>query len=208
MLSSRLRSLNLNPHNPLPSPILRVDKKAVALRQLESAIMLWFQTQEHVSIHTLAVAAHDCYSAMDHHAGPPLMLWNNWLKQQTPQAQEALRHPQNFFKHGRKDFTGNAFFTPLYAELLILESASVHERLNGKMTPLMLAFALRFVSENPKIVRGGQQARVREIVKAHSLEGIEVDELMKLNRSDFLAQIGPGIERTLGAGAHRMVESP
>jgi len=44
--------------------VLTLDKKSVAGRQLETAILLWFDEGDPVAIHTLAVAANDCLHAM------------------------------------------------------------------------------------------------------------------------------------------------
>jgi hypothetical protein len=192
---------------PWPAPIFRVDKKGAAQRQLESAIMLWFQTAESVSIHTLAVAANDCYRAMGKHAGIGSSMVQDWLNAQSGQVREAVLYAQNFFKHGFKGLSGLAPFTPLYAEMLILESASFHERLYEQMSPLMLAFALRFVGENPHIVQGPQQATVREIINARSLEGIKIDDLFKLERRQFLETLAPSLGQMPLSGSDH-VRSP
>jgi hypothetical protein len=192
----------------LPSPIFHVNKEEAALRQIESAIMLWFQSEEPVSVHTLAVAGNDCYRAMARHKGGATALVKNWFDQQSNAARKAILHAQEFFKHGFKALTGRTSFSPLYGELLILEAASIHEELNGKMTWLMLAFTLRFCGENPHIVGGGNRDRVRDIIHAHSIHGIEVDELFKLNRRGFLAKIGPAINQNSSGGGSAHIESP
>ncbi|HKP03889.1 MAG TPA: hypothetical protein VJU77_11095 [Chthoniobacterales bacterium] len=136
--------------------------------------MLWFQTAESVSIHTLAVAANDCYRAMGRHKGAAPTLVKKWFDGQTPPVQQALLYAQNFFKHGFKDLLGEARYSPLYGEMLILESASIHESLYGQMTPLMLSFTVRFIAENPHIVSRGTQNRVGEVIDSQLLQGINV----------------------------------
>jgi len=42
----------------------RVTKKSAAISQLESAILLWLNSGDAVSIHTLAVASNDCFHAI------------------------------------------------------------------------------------------------------------------------------------------------
>jgi len=42
--------------------VIIVTKASAAKSQLETAIQLWFDDADPVSIHTLAVAAHDCYN--------------------------------------------------------------------------------------------------------------------------------------------------
>src|ERR1700686_2113570 len=192
----------------LPAAILATDKKGAAQRQLESAIMLWFQTEEPVSIHTLAVTANDCYRAMGKKAGKPSSMVQDWMNTLPAKQNEVIRHTQNFFKHGLKDLEETAVFTPLHAELMILESANYHELLFGKLTPLMLCFAIRFVAENPRIVTGGQQAVIRQIIDAYPLEGVKIDDLLKLNRQDFLATLGPKLHGIAGDGGHTQSREP
>jgi hypothetical protein len=171
----------------LPSPIFLVDKEGAALRQLESAIMLWFNHPDPVSIHTLAVASNDCYGAMVENSGKAESKVQEWIKTLPIQQRRAIRYAQNFYKHGFKGLNGRAASTPLHAELLIIEAASFHEILFGRPTPLMLAFTVRFTAENPHIVRTTQQLTVRDILQAYAIEGIKVDDILKSNRQEFLA---------------------
>jgi hypothetical protein len=48
-----------------------VSKSDVARSQLETAIQLWFADGDPVSIHTLAVAAHDCLHTLSKLTGKP-----------------------------------------------------------------------------------------------------------------------------------------
>jgi len=50
--------------DPRIHKVITVTKASVARSQLETAIKLWFDEADLVSIHTLAVAAHDCYNAL------------------------------------------------------------------------------------------------------------------------------------------------
>jgi hypothetical protein len=49
--------------------IMPVTKRWAARSQLETAIGLWLHHDDPVSIHTLAVAANDCYHAIGEHEG-------------------------------------------------------------------------------------------------------------------------------------------
>lgn len=174
----------------LPAAILVVNKDAAALRQLEAAILLWFNHPDPVSIHTLAVAAHACYRGVAKHAGIRSSVFQDWLKSQTPEVRRVVQDTQNFFKHADRDKKGaKTAFTPLHAEMLMLESAAYHEQLSGDLTPLMRGFAIRFVGENPHIISTENAGTIFRQIDSHSSHGLKIDELFKLERREFLVAI-------------------
>jgi hypothetical protein len=75
--------------------VLIVTKWSAATSQLETAIQLWFNEGDPVSIHTLAVAAHDCFNALSTFASKP-SLHQKWIKSQPKKIQDWAREPQNF----------------------------------------------------------------------------------------------------------------
>src|SRR6266496_1265418 len=135
------------------SPSILVSKPSAARSQLETAIQLWFADGDAVSIHTLAVAAHDCLNALSKLKGKP-SLAEQWLKTQPRKIREWAREPQNFFKHGQRYPKRQLHYVPFYAEMLIQDAALSYEFVFGRMTPLMEVFMFRFVLSNPTSFRG------------------------------------------------------
>lgn len=132
--------------------ILVVTKKAVAQSQLETAITLWFTGGDPVSIHTLAVAAQDCYRALAAHSKieSPFKVW---AESQSKNFQKKLLDTQNFFKHGQRELKGKVHLAPLHSDMLMYDAALTHERLfgRGRDTVLMFLYCVRFCVENPHL---------------------------------------------------------
>jgi len=148
--------------------------------QLESAILLWFLEKDIVSIHTLTVAAQELL----HHTGKPhgkpsrlVSLINLQSKTFQKQAREA----QNFFKHPKKQ--GRVLYSPLTAELFIIDAMALYEDLGNHLTPLMKLFAIRFALLQPDILPFDVAVKLPV--------GVQRDDLAKLSRADFLKEVLP-----------------
>lgn len=63
--------------------------------------------------------------------------------------QARWRYVWNFCKHGDKDLDDNVLHDPRHAEVLINFSSQCFRDVIGKPTPLLFAFDLRFLAENP-----------------------------------------------------------
>jgi|HubBroStandDraft_4_1064222.scaffolds.fasta_scaffold300573_1 hypothetical protein len=138
-----------HPSDPnAPPELLILTKALVAQSQLEAAITLWFNYGDPISIHALAVAAQDCYSAMSSNAGKKSK-FGEWLKSRPKGFQDRARYVQNFIKHGWKNLTGQTKYMPILGEALILDAIECHENVFGKKTHLMTLFIARFLLERP-----------------------------------------------------------
>jgi len=164
-------------------PSILVSKSDVARSQLETAIQLWFADGDPVSIHTLAVATHDCLNAMSKLKGKP-SLSEQWLKTQPKKIQQWAREPQNFFKHGQRFLKRSLHYVPSYGDMLIFDCTLCYEFVFGKMTPLMDVFMFRFVLSNPDQFKGDLKAFVES-------KRLKIEEIEPLGRSEFLARTLP-----------------
>jgi hypothetical protein len=179
-----------------PLKVVVVTKPSVATSQLETAIKLWFEEGDPVSIHTLAVAAHDCFDALTTFAGK-MSLHREWIKTQSEKNQQWAREPQNFFKHGHRYPKARLHYVPYYAELLIYDGCLCFEHLAKKMRPLMEAFMTRFVMERPEHLSPG--LTIDGILEVRC--GLKISEVQPLSRQEFLKRAMPGILRFLNRAA-------
>jgi hypothetical protein len=163
---------------------LEITKKSAAISQLETAILLWFGDGDPVSIHTLAVAANDCFHAMRALKGKPSVL-RTWLRSQSKTFQKNAHNAQNFFKHGFKDIKKVAVYSPLYGEMVMLDSVVGCDFIFGATTALMRTFATRFMLEQRDIFSGSFESFT---------EGIDVDKFAKLDRAECGSQLLPLFE--------------
>lgn len=125
-----------------------VTKRWAARSQLETAIALWFSHGDVVSIHTLAVAANDCYHAIGEHEGKQSAFWT-WVASQPEGFKKRLFEAQNFFKHGLNNLKGTVRYDPVHAEILLFDSILIHNAIYGGPTSLMSAFVVLFTRRNP-----------------------------------------------------------
>ena len=134
--------------NPSPS-VFVVDKYKAAIGQLESAILLWFNEADPISILVLASNALDCYHAIGMTKGKP-----SWLKERMekwpPSLQERITYVQDFAKHGAMDFGESTPHETNSTPALILASIECHWKLFGNWTPLMMLFWARALTEFPR----------------------------------------------------------
>jgi len=160
--------------------VIVVTKESAAKSQLETAISLWFDYGDPVSIHALTVAANECLHAIGKPMGKPSAV-QDWIKLQPKKVQKEMTAAQNFFKHGHRDRDQAFRYQPMHGEVLISDSVMTYQDLFGEVTPLMRAFALRFVVTN-----AGAFLRV---FLNEGIDEEEVEKLAKLSRPEFLTEV-------------------
>lgn len=104
-----------------------ITKLEAARRQLETALNLYFHESDPVSIHTLAAAAHEVLTFIDHRHNPKRETLRDTLiagvvDEYQPILKKRLLEAQNFFKHADRDPDGVLNNFGLFqAELLMLD---------------------------------------------------------------------------------------
>jgi len=176
---------------PLPRPELRRDHRAAVLtitkaiaaqRQLETAISLWFNSGDPVSIHTLAVAALDCLHAIGTQQGNPSAV-ATWIDAQPRSKKERIKKAQNFFKHGFRDVDKQINYDPTHGETLLSDAAVTYGLIFGRCSPLMNAFQIRFAVSNSR--------DFLQIFSDNGIDQSEVESLANLTRLEFLEKMLP-----------------
>jgi hypothetical protein len=168
-----------DPH--VPPEYFVVLKEEAATRQLETAITLWFNYGDPVSIHTLASAANEIFHRMSARKGQPSVL-EAWLKTQPKVVRDQARKSQNFFKHASTDPDGKIPYFPQEGEMKILDAMLCYKHLrNGYLTPLMCAFEMFWYMRNPNAIPTQLQDTFRDAPKGE----------MTTNRTKFLNAVMP-----------------
>jgi hypothetical protein len=143
------RRSSKKPEPPLSPTLYVADKKRAAIGQLESAILLWFNEADPISILVLASHAHDCYHALGKKIGKPS--WHQeFVESMSEPDQLRTKYIQDFAKHGFMDLDESAQFDTIYAEGLMLVSIERHAEIFGRKTPLMGLYWARLFSEHPR----------------------------------------------------------
>jgi hypothetical protein len=153
-----------------------VTKKIAATNQLETAISLWLEERDPVSVHTLAAAANDILHALGSHVGKPSP-FNKWLKTVSKKTQERRLAPQNFFKHGFRDVNGKLLYLPLSGEVILFSAVWSYQAIFKQLTPFMQLYGAFFVLQHRDIAR-------QDIIEGLS-KGLPINDLANLDRAQF-----------------------
>ncbi|MFN2624232.1 MAG: hypothetical protein ABR611_15455 [Chthoniobacterales bacterium] len=161
--------------------IVRITRIEAAIGQLETAIFLWFQEGDLAAIHTLAAASQELLHHTGKRLGTPSKLVE-MINSEPKKFRDRVRQAQNFFKHP-KDHPILSY-APIIAELTIIDALAVVENMNHPLSPIMKLFAIRFALTHPNILP-------LDFALAKFPIGLDVNQIGKLSRPDFLEKILP-----------------
>jgi hypothetical protein len=133
---------------------LPVTKLDAARRQIETAICLWFDEGDPVSIHTLIAAAHGILRDINKKLGGPPMLSepSQFIRPgKEKEVRRIMRAAANFFKHANTDPKGTHFFSARANEGFLIESCQVYAELAHERRPLMRLFTHYFKIHEPDL---------------------------------------------------------
>lgn len=133
---------------------VNIAKIDAARRQLETAIELYFQGGDVVSVHTLAAAAREILADLcEHREVEPFFSQERMLKELVkPEFRDmlykALHKAENFFKHADRDPDKLLAFNPKQSEFIILECVETYVELTKEFPALILAFRTWWMVHN------------------------------------------------------------
>jgi hypothetical protein len=133
---------------------LRLNKLEAARRQLETAIKLYFEHGDEVSIHTLAAAAYTIVRDINEYRGgePMLKDLHCYLSEDlVREFKSYINTPENFLKHADKDPEAIGELCPRWTEALLWEASRKYCELTGDWRMPLLTFVLWFVANNREL---------------------------------------------------------
>jgi hypothetical protein len=130
---------------------IQVSKLDAAKRQLHTAIRLWFEDGDPVSIHTLVSAAHEIIHTLFKRKGLKGLLFDNpnIPEQFRSDFSQAIKSAANAFKHARNDPEGTTEFAPVFNEFLFWVCVSGLWRMGEPFAPNEAAVIVRLCLERP-----------------------------------------------------------
>lgn len=149
---------------------LELDKLECSRRQLETAITLFFQDSDAVSIHTLTCAAYNVICDVNKsRKGNPMFAKQRYVKMGGKPSLSDFNEPENFFKHADRDADGKLTFYPKFTECLLVDACEKYGELTGERVPEFLAFTLWFISQAPEQfdIPEGWEAFAEDAKKLH-----------------------------------------
>jgi hypothetical protein len=146
----------------IPDDRILVTKLDAVRRQLNTAIRLWFEDADPVSIHTLASAAHDILHQLFKKRGLTGLLFDadivvpeyrrEWI--------EAITKHYNFFKHGRKDADKTIELRPGVNEFLLIFQIRALRQMGETLTFFEQAFMQWYFINRPEfLIEGAYKGR-------------------------------------------------
>jgi len=139
--------------------VLTVTALDAARREIETAITLWFQDGDEVSIHTLTAAGHHVCHDLAKKKGmkSPFFFNMDLVKPEFhDEYKQIVCRAENFFKHAQRTTNARSklTFCPEVTDAYLLDALELFHMLHGSSTPLMMAFRLRFTLSHPETARG------------------------------------------------------
>ena len=149
----------------------------------------------------LAANAHEILHALGERVGKPSEM-QTWLESMPESFQARVQYVINFCKHGWKDLDEETPHDPRVSDVFIYFAGRCYRAVIGTPTPMMIAFDLRFILENPDI------AIVQVMEPVSKLR--DVYGAADISRREFLDEYLPGIElgRPLHSGSPPESEKP
>lgn len=133
---------------------LVIRKMAAARSQIDTALTLYFNESDPVSIHSLTAAANAILADVNRaRGGSPMareLFLVHFAENERGMARKKMKEAENFFKHADNDPDGMLIFDPAYTELLLLDACEKYHELTQDKVPSMIVFRLWFLVEAGK----------------------------------------------------------
>lgn len=140
-------------------PPERVSKLDAARRQLSTAIRLFFEEGDSISIYTLAAASHEIFRTLVRLKGGGSMIKDSdFIKPEHQKEYERfMDKPQNFFKHGARDPHKTLKFKPQSTPFWILDCVMMEAKVSETRptTRESVIFLNWFMTEYPHLLKPG-----------------------------------------------------
>jgi len=143
-----------------------INKLDVACRQLDTAIQLWFNDGDAVSIHTLVFSAHQIVHDIKLHKGGRELLYDSLIikDEYRREAINQLKKHYNFFKHAERDPSKTIEFDPIITEGFIFLTSLGLAILGRSPNEVREAFNIYFYLSNPHFLNDKGKAEFIETI--------------------------------------------
>jgi len=131
---------------------LTLTKLETAGRQLKTAISLFFNHEDPISIHTLTCAAYNVLVDVNkHRGGKSMFVKERYPSQPGSPDRNALNAPENFFKHADRDPDETHDFFPKMTEALLVDAVEKYKELSGATELCFLCFGFWYCCHDPEL---------------------------------------------------------
>jgi len=142
-----------------PVPRQRIGKLDAAQRQLRTAVKMFFDDGDDVSIRTLVAAARQILLDLLKRRGRSSRFQEGLQDLLTPEGlavfRQAIAEPENFFKHANRDPDRELEFNPESTSFMLIECGVLHQEITGRNLRDCWVFFLWVGFNDPRILRPG-----------------------------------------------------
>lgn len=165
-----------------------VAKLEAGKRQLRTAIRLWFDDEDPVSIHTLVSAAYEIIHSLARRRGAADLLFDSYLVKDEYRKYwvNSVKRAAIFFKHADRDPEGILEFFPLSNEIFFMFSCSALSKMGDILGKEEMAILYHLMFSRPDYLR--EEARQKIAPKAF-------EDFSRISKRDFLEQFSIAWDR-------------
>jgi hypothetical protein len=164
-----------------------ITKIEAARRQLETAVALYFNDRDVVSIHTLAAAAHNVLADLHRRqgeGGAATMrgILETYVKEEHKKfVMDKFHEAENFFKHADRDPDAKLTFNTDQPVLVLWDAIVYHRTLTAELPPLFAAFNSWFMITHTELFNFPSEDKEPYLAAARSMA--------KLPKAQFLTEM-------------------
>jgi len=160
---------------------IRLTKVNAVENQLETALKLYFQNEDIVSIHTLVSACMVLLKDLLHKRKRIITDFDETLFKKLPkeyqkELRNGLNKQQNFLKHADQDHYQAMEFNPNLTEIFLYTAINDFQKLTNNITPIQLTYRFWF------------QIQYKDKFPFSKEKLAELSKYVNLNRSNFFKQ--------------------
>jgi hypothetical protein len=157
--------------------VISLNRRDVIIRELDSAIWLWFFNRDPVAIHLLAMPAYTCLEDLGRRSGR-----GPRIKMHVAERRFGLFY--DYCRHASSDPNDLFDFAPRTNDYVLWEATISFEKIFGGLTAYMKAFQAYFV-----LWLVPEKPEARENASAFLPNGITVDEAVSLGKPQFFDKL-------------------
>ena len=134
---------------------IQISKLDAAYRQLRTAVRMFLNNSDPVSIHTLGCAAQEVLESLCKAQGImsiKLQMVDLVRPEMKDKFLKTIDEAKNSFKHAGRDAKAVTNFNPEFTEMVLWDAVRLHHYLTKEKDPLFVAFNLWVYAKSPDIV--------------------------------------------------------
>jgi hypothetical protein len=166
-----------------PTSVLRVDKLDAAIRQLRTAIWLWFNDGDPVAIHALSFAAYEVIHVVSKKRNPKRrdLLFDSLLikEEHRSRINMKLKEAAYFFKHADRNPDAELEFDPELSEGFIIYAICGREQCGAPQSDEESTFLWYWEIQHPELA----EKRRKPLTDVLPIEGVEM--IRGLSKREF-----------------------